>query len=260
MSEYALFQMWGPFRESLIKRHLFYVEQARKRLLSQFDGIEVDADRAAEEWLEQSGQNFDPDWHDPGEFYEMANDVGIEFYELLRNMREQTRLSVVAGMFHEWDKQLREWLAREIRHWHRGDNATLKVWSADFGQITDLLESFDWKLRTADYFRMLDACRLVVNVYKHGEGKSLDDLRSQFPEYLYDPFGGVGSTLSDARYRDHTHLTVSDDQFQAFSDAIAAFWRDVPENVVASQLIDVPDWFRKAILKDRAVPQQEGKK
>lgn len=260
MSGYALFQMWGPFRQSLIKGHSFYVEQARKRLLSQFDGIEADADRAAEEWLLQSGQHFDPDRHDPGDFYERANDVGIEFYGLLSNMREQTRLSLVAGMFHEWDKQLRDWLVREIHHWHRGDNATLKVWSADFGQIADLLESFGWKLRAADYFRALDACRLVVNVYKHGEGKSLDDLKNGFPEYLDDPFKDIGGTLPDTKSLDHAHLKVSEDQFQAFSDAILAFWRDVPENVFDSQVTDVPDWFGKAILKDRAGPQQTSKK
>ena len=260
MSGYALFQMWGPFRQSLIKGHSFYVEQARKRLLSQFDGIEADADRAAEEWLKKSRQHFDPDRHDPGDFYERANDVGIEFYGLLSDMREQTRLSVVAGIFHEWDKQLRDWLAQEIGHWHRGDNATLKVWSADFVQITDLLESFGWKLRTADYFRTLNACRLVVNVYKHGEGKSIEDLRNNFPEYLDDPLKDFGDTLSDRKYLDHTHLKVSDDQFQAFSDAILAFWRDVPESVFDSQLTDVPDWFDKAILKDRAESQQTSKR
>lgn len=260
MTGYVLFHVWEPFRQSLIKGHLFYVEQARKRLLSQFDDIEADADRAAEEWLEKSGRHFDPDRHDPSDVYEAANDVGIEFYGLLMDMREQTRLSVVAGMFHEWDKQLRDWLVREIKHWHRGDNAILKVWSADFGQIADLLESFGWNLRTAVYFRTLDACRLVVNVYKHGEGKSLDDLRKDFPEYLDDPLKDFGGTLSDTRYCDHTQLKVSDDQFQAFSDAILAFWRDVPENVFDSQMTEVPDWFGRAILKDRAESQQTSKK
>jgi hypothetical protein len=99
--------MWGPYRQSLIKRHQFYVKQARKRVLSQFENMEEEADKAAEEWLEQSSGRFDPDWHDPGDFYEAANDVGIEFYQLLSDMRNQTRLSVVAGMFHEWDKNLR---------------------------------------------------------------------------------------------------------------------------------------------------------
>jgi len=155
MSDYVLFQMWEPFRQSLMKAHLFYIEQARKRLLSQFDDIEAEADRASDEWLQQGGQYFDPDRHDPADLYESANDVGIEFYGLLSDMREQTRLGVVAGMFHEWDKQLRDWLVQEIRHWHAGDSAKSKIWSVDFGQIADLLESFGWNLRSKDYFRTL---------------------------------------------------------------------------------------------------------
>jgi hypothetical protein len=257
---YVLFQMWGPFRQSMIDGHLFYVEQARKRLLSQFDDIEAEADRAAEEWLEQRSHHFDPDRHDPGDFYEAAYDAGIEFYGLLSDMREQTRLSVVAGMFHEWDKQLRMWLTREIQHWHHGENAISKVWSADFGRIADLLESLGWKVRSADYFRTLDACRLVVNVYKHGEGKSLADLKLNYPEYLDNPFKRAGGAFSGTEYRDHTHLKVNDEQFQAFSDAIVAFWRDVPENVFASQTTDVPDWFEKAILNDRDGQEQARKK
>lgn len=256
MSGYVLFQMWEPFRQSLIKGHLFYVEQAWKRLLSQFDNIEADAEQAAKEWLERSEQHFDPDRHDPGDFLEAAHNVGIEFYGLLSDMREQTRLSIVAGMFHEWDKQLRDWLAREIQHWHRGNDATLKVWSADFGQIANLLESFGWNVRSTDYLRTLDACRLVVNVYKHGEGKSLNELRNSFPEYLDDPFSGSGGVFSDTKYRDHTQLKVSDDQFQAFSDAILAFWRGVPKNVLDSQMTDAPDWFAKALSRDSAGVQQ----
>ena len=250
MSDNVLFQMWGPYRQSLIDGHLFYVEQARKRLLSQFDDIEAEADKAAEEWLARSSERFDPDRHDPGDFYDEANDAGIEFYGLLCGMRDQTRLSVVAGMFHEWDKQLRDWLVREIQHWHHGDNATLRIWSADFVQITELLESIGWNIYSADYFRVLDACRLVVNVYKHGKGKSLDDLKQKYPEYLDDPFVGSGGTFSNLEHRDHTHLNASEDQIQAFSDAIVDFWRQVPDNVFHSKVKDLPNWFRKAILKD----------
>jgi hypothetical protein len=260
MSDYVLFHMLGPFRKSLIDRHLFYVEQARKRLLSQFNDIEAEADKAAEEWLEKSSSRFDPDRHDPGDFYQAAGDAGIEFYGLLSDMRDQTRLSVVAGMFHEWDKQLRDWLVREIGHWHRGDNANSKVWSADFGQIANLLESLGWRIRSATYFHTLDACRLVVNVYKHGEGKSLDELKENYPEYLDDPFNGSSSAFSGMEYRDHTNLKVNDEQFQAFADAIGAFWKDIPERVFESNVTDVPDWFGKAILKDGDGQQQTSKK
>ncbi len=260
MSDYALFQMWRPFREWLIRRHHFYVEQARKRLFSQFEDVEAEANKAADEWLEQAGARFDPDRHDPADFYEAANDVELEFYQLLSDMREQIRLSVTAGMFHEWDKQLRDWLVREIGHWHSGDNTKLKVWSAKFNQIVDLLESFGWKVRSASYFRALDACRLVVNVYKHGEGKSLADLSQSYPEYLYDPLREVGGELTGSEYCDHSKLRVSDKQFQVFSDAIVAFWKDVPEKIFKYQITNVPDWFEKAILKDRNGQRQVNKK
>lgn len=259
MSDYVLFQMWGPFRQSLIASHLFYVAQARRRLLSQFENIESEADKAAEEWLERSSDRFDLDRHDPGDFYEAANDAGIEFYTLLRDMRDQTRLSVVAGMFHEWDKQLRDWLVREIQHWHRGDVAAKKIWSADFVQIIELLESLGWQIRCANYFPGLDSCRLAVNIYKHGKGKSLEDLRQKYPEYLANPFGGSDAAFSAVEYRDHTHLKVNDEQFQAFSDAIVAFWHAVPENIFESKVNDVPDWFGKAILKDRTGRNQASK-
>lgn len=247
MSDYVLFQMSGPVRQSLIAGHLFYVEQARKRLLSQFEDIEVESHKAAEDWLQRSSGRFDPDRHDPSDFYEAANDAGIQFYGLLSDMREQTRLSVVAGMFHEWDKQLRDWLVREIQHWHRGETAALKVWSAEFSKIEELLKCIGWPICSADCFLTLDACRLVVNVYKHGEGPSLATLKQHYPEYLDDPFGGSGAAFSGVEHRDHTHLKVRDDQFQAFSDAIVAFWQAVPENIFESKVNHVPDWFRKAI-------------
>lgn len=250
MGGYVLFQMWMPFRQSLIERHSFYVDQARKRLLSQFDNIEADADAVVEEWLERRKKIFNPEIHDIDDVYEGAKEAGFDFYSLLSDMREQTRLSIVAGMFHEWDKQLRDWLVREIQSWHHGANTKSKIWSAEFGQIIELLECFGWNIRKKSYFQIFDGCRLVVNVYKHGDGKSLDDLRARFPEYLENPLSDVSMSFSGMKYCNHKDLKISGDQFQEFSDAILAFWRDVPENVFDSQIITVPDWFQKAITKD----------
>lgn len=255
MSDYVLFHMWEAHRKSLIAGHLFYVEQARKRLLSQFNDIESEADKAAEEWLERSNAWFDPDRHDPGDFYERANDVGIEFYQLLSGMRDQTWLSVVAGIFHEWDKQLRGWLVREIEHWHRGENFPRKIWAADFVQIGEFLDCLGWAFSSTDYFRKLDACRLVVNVYKHGDGKSLDDLKERYPEYLDGRVNEHGFAILNKDFRDHTHLKISEVQFQRFSDAIVEFWKGVPEYTRESEN-EAPSWVEKMISKDREIHKQ----
>lgn len=250
MSGYVLFQMWEPFRQSMISAHLFYVEQAQKRLLSQFNDIEGEADNAAEVWLEDHAHRFNPEVHDPGEFEERAFDAGIEFYQLLTEMRDRTRLSVVSGMYHEWDKHFRQWLVDEIQHWHIGDAVASKVWTVDFGKLADLMNSLGWNLRNKDYFDKLDACRLVVNVYKHGKGNSLDELKSKYPGYLSDPLSHLEGTLGGLDYLDHNHLLVSDNKLHEFADAIVSFWKDVPGNIFDGADINVPAWFEKAQSKD----------
>jgi hypothetical protein len=253
MSDSVMFQMWDPLRRSLINEQIFYFEQSNKRLLSQFENIETEADRATYEYLESPSGYFDPDSDDPGNYFEAAEDAGIEFYVLLSEMREQTRLSVVAGMFHLWDKQLRDWLMRQIGLWHNGIATTKKIWEVDFFKIMELLESFGWNFRSTDYFRTLDACRLVVNVYKHGEGKSREDLSQNYPEYLVDPFKALGRESSEIMTNlEYTHLKVSDEQIQAFSAAIVSFWRDVPANTFESNITNLPVWFKKAVVTDRS--------
>jgi hypothetical protein len=248
MAGHKLFMMWEPFRESLIAGHTFYVEQAFNRLLSQFGNIEAEANKVAEDWLDQRVAYFDPDRHDPSGFYEAAQDAGVEFYQLLGDMRDMTQLSVVAGMYHEWDKRFRKWLIEEMRHWHRGEQVTTKMWSVDAGKIFDLLASFGWDIRSKEYFQKLDICRLVVNVFKHGDGRSFSDLKSNYPEYLSNSLVGF---CDDMDWLDHTNLKVNDSQIQEFSEAIIAFWRDVPREILSSSVASVPDWFGTALSNDR---------
>lgn len=244
--DYVLFYLSGSYRDYLIERHRFYVEQAQSRLLGQFLNIEADAQKAADDWLANHTHLFDPDLHNPSDFDERAHAEMESFYLLLEEMRETTRLSVVASMYHDWDKQLREWLVREINHWHRGSEVRSQVWSQDFIGLADLFDALGWAFRTKSYFPKLDACRLLVNVYKHGEGKSFTDLKERFPEYL----NSLPPYLQNLTYVDYTDLRVNDAQIQEFSDAIVSFWNDLPERTTASGDGTLPLWFEKAFLKD----------
>lgn len=251
MKNYTLFEMWGPFRQSIIHSHTFYVEQATSRLLSQFKNINEDADKAAADWLASRSCNFDPERHEPADVYERANDVGIEFYQLLVDMHERTRLSVVAGIYHEWDKQFRKWTHNEVWRWYRGENVLMKIWKVDFGRLAELFVSLGWDIRNREYFSKLNACRLVVNVFKHGDGTSLSELKQQNPEFLYNPFQSFDGYISDVKHLDHTALKVSDKHIKEFSDAIIAFWADVPDQIVNVPTASLPKWFEQAVERDR---------
>ena len=227
-------------------------------MLSQFSDIEAEANQAAEQWLEDNDHRFNPDVHSPGDFEEQAFDAGLEFYELLRGMQARTRLSVVAGMYHEWDKQLHQWMVDQMRGWCSGTKFEKAVWKTTLTNFADLVEPLGWPIRSQPFCAQLDACRLVVNVYKHGNGSSLAQLKQKYPEYLHDPiFGRAEPPFFNGL--SHDDLSVTDDQFQAFSDAIESFWRDVPADIWDHDHAVMPDWLSKALgLNGNASRKKQG--
>lgn len=248
----SAYQLTGSEREIRISEHRFYIEQAKNRLLSQFSNIEQEAEREEAEHWERSGLSFDPDWHDPGDLAEAARNHGVEFYQLLSEMHIRTRLSVVAGMYHHWDKAFRRFLIREFR-WPKlviGDHTRRVLWKLDSTTLERLLVAVGLNLCELACYRRLDAMRLVVNVFKHGEGKSLDDLRQRYPEFL-----------RESSYRwysyDDTDMEVTDDHVEEFAAAIESFWCDLPSTVVFDEdaELDVPDEFEKAWKKDLAIQE-----
>lgn len=243
-------QMWGPTRDHLIANHDFYVAEAKRRLLDPFDDdtMKADADRHADAWLAERGRYFDPDRDDPGDYYERAYDENISFYLSLVGLRDNTRLSIIAGMFHEWEKQLRDWLGKEFGHHGFGNHTHGAVWRVTFDDLIDLLECCQWPVRARGYFRDLHLCHLVTNVYKHGNGASFQALKALAPDL-------VGKTDDLPAFfvsaLDFTSLNVGDADLARFADAIGAFWRDVPENIFFSQVAEPPKWLERALKKEQ---------
>lgn len=252
MSDRVLFNMWHGTRDAFIAEHKFYLEQAHQRLLSQFNNIDNEATKAADDYWSESGKYFDPDRDDESMMAEEAYNVGGEHYRLLTEMHERTRLSVVAGMYHEWDKKLREWLIDESRHFGGREAVAEVLWRKPFDKIVELMDRLDWDISGKEYYPLLKACDLVVNVHKHGEGHSLETLKKQFPEYLPDPFGEHSFGHYDATQADHTHLRITDEQIKGFSDSIIKFWLSIPERTYDSDDLNAPQWFMDALKKDTA--------
>jgi hypothetical protein len=250
------FQMWEQFRQDLMAEHRFYVEQAHKRLLSQFENIETEANKATEEHLEKVSIHFNADKHDPSRFneaaHEAAHEKGIEFYQLLSDMHEATRLSVIAGMFHQWDKKLRGWIVGELRHDHHGKNAAKEIWSVDFLKMIDFLATCGFDVKALPCHNQLDAMRLVVNVFKHGNGQSLDNLKKSYPKFISYPLGFDDAPEMFRQYLDHADLKLTDVHVMQFSEAILDFWGALPGEISLPTKANVPNWLLKALQKDWA--------
>ena len=249
----VLLQLWSGQRERILKELAFYHEQSKNRLLGTFSNMGKEADEYAEQEYERLGQYFNPEWHDPGDFAESAYEKGIDFYGLLEDLRDHTILGITAGMYHEWEKQLRDWLHRELLHLSQQEKLQQQIWKVNIADIFEFLDGCGWDIKSQPFYTTLDSCRLVVNVYKHGMGGSFNDLKSQHRQFLkkyaFDTDTGP-SAWTD--FADHTHLVVTADDIDKFYQGFVNFWKFVPENTLLSQVTDVPKWFEKAVAERRS--------
>lgn len=100
-----------------LEPHEFYVSEARRRLLSQFGDLQLEAERREQQYLEATAKNFYPNNDDPLADYEQAYHEGINYVWSLLEMQNTVLLALTAGMYHQFDKKLREHTIKELSCW-----------------------------------------------------------------------------------------------------------------------------------------------
>lgn len=220
--------MFSGMRRLLLDRHNFYVEQVSARVLSQFPDIEAEANAFGDKEFDRLMRAPAREDIDAGALAEFAEEQAQQHYMLLRDLKEQMFLGALAGMYHQWEKDMRDFIERELAHDIK--NPEKYAWSK--GSISEILKAFGWDTDTEPFFKKIDACRIIVNVYKHGKGPSLTTLAQLHPEYLRDPLASLGrkpAFLADML--DYEWLTVSPQQFDELANAFRRFWNEFPERL-----------------------------
>jgi hypothetical protein len=84
-------------------------------------------EKRAEEVYRNLGHRYpEGDWSDAAE---AAHDAGSDHYISLTELRDQVLMGGLAGMFHQWDKTLREYLVRELLHTYEREALERYVWN-----------------------------------------------------------------------------------------------------------------------------------
>ncbi|MDE0335404.1 MAG: hypothetical protein OXI64_10635 [Defluviicoccus sp.] len=232
--------MWSRERDHLLARHDFYMEQVKARVLRSFDNMEEEAEQIDDELYERLAA-FDSEGGDMTARAEIARHDGMEFFLLLCHMKTQTTLGALASLYHQWEKDFRGFMQRQqILVRNNGNEEKDYFWHCETRELFDALESFGWSIRESKIYQSLESCRLIVNVYKHGKGPSLESLIEYFPQYLKGRLSGSAesSLLGSSRHED---LAVTEEQFDQIGEGIRQFWRDFPSRLV---LVTDPDTDR----------------
>ncbi|MEX3016898.1 hypothetical protein [Gymnodinialimonas hymeniacidonis] len=249
--------LWS--RSLFAERHRFLVNEIQTRflpLLSEQQIVEEAEAVSAQEW-DHWGAAPANETSDPSDAAEISIEKGVAHWELLNDLRKNTMLSLITGVFHNWDKELRSWLEWEVFRWCPSEVVKKAIWTSTVDEVLNLLKVYDFDVRKQDYFPRLDATRLVVNVYKHGLGKSYEELAKRYPKYLRsslvfsdDETGELSASDQTAgSWQDHTALELHETDFEDFSSAIADFWHSFPDDLSFQEDAKVPKWFSKALTE-----------
>ncbi|MBE0619151.1 MAG: hypothetical protein IH605_01020 [Burkholderiales bacterium] len=204
-----------------------YVDGFSTRLLPIFDHIGEEASAAADKAWETvmsspaSEENFDP-----SDYAEAAKEHGLEVYENLQFTRQQLLGLAAAGLYHLWERLLKQFFCKELRGWTFDGREIHKIMApANFSNLEEFLSQFGFRLAQQAYYADLRELRLVANVVKHGDGKSCEELQASAPG-MFEGYNYHFDIFSKA---DSLELKPSD--FTRYAKAVTDFWDTLPENL-----------------------------
>lgn len=162
--DFPLFYFATIDRPNFLDKHNFYVTEAITRLFAQFRGsdLEAEAQQKEQDYYEAVAKHFAPDYDDEGGIWEQAHNEGISHWLALSDMKNRVSLALTAGMFHQFDKELREKCIREFSHWLDTKTVASMIWNISFPRLIEILEWIGMDITIKAYYRKVDVCRQVV--------------------------------------------------------------------------------------------------
>lgn len=208
-----------------------YVDILLARVISLFDDVDGEQERAAEEVLNWPGWGPDDYERAMETAYEISIDKALQFMEL----RSVFLATGVSGLFHLFEKQVYKHLNHELSDWMKKDasgriiqpiqfwkDARIIIERLKYKSATDDTETTE--LRDAFSAPVITELRLVANSVKHGEGDSYDKLKKMNAcvvseerlenEWSIGPYSILG-----------VNIAITPDDVERYKNALLAYWQ-----------------------------------
>lgn len=229
--------LYDSLRLKFKEPYRLYIDTYIKRIAPIFENIEEEAEQVANDHYQRMGAYFNPDYHDPSDFVEVAWEKGLEYYQGLSLIRYNTKLMWISTMYQFWEQQVRKFLYEEITRFHKiydkmNNEITFKKFcSRGIADIKKVFLDFDLNLESLNMWSDIDELRLLANVIKHGDGGSASQLEQRKPSIFKSQISNTNllelykSTLTEVV------LNIDDSDFIRYGEALISFWEQLPERM-----------------------------
>lgn len=221
-------------RERLKKPYELFIDTYTNKIAPQFLNIENEAEKISEEYYDESGKYFNPEYDDPGEYAKLAWEKGMDYYEGISLMKYNTRMMWISTVYQFWEQQVRRFLYDEISHTHefcdnKGNESDYKDFCTNgINGIKKLFLWFDYDLERQNSWKEINELRLLTNVIKHGDGWSAEQLQKLKPEYFQDELQINRLELFKTTLNDEV-LNIGQEDFVRYCKSLIEFWDEIPE-------------------------------
>lgn len=160
-----------------LQKHQFYYGEAVNRLLNQFEN------------LEECAVKKDEEFQYPGD---IDSAYKPDFQSLLAEIHNRTQLSIIAAMYFKFEKLIRSWIAYSISDVedceNKYDDLKKEIFRRSFIEILSSLMKIGFLKIPSEMFKKILTYHHVVNVFKHGQGQSMNWLKENNPEFLKEHY------------------------------------------------------------------------
>jgi len=233
----AQLYLYNSLRKNFQKPIELYADIYSNKISKLFLNIKEESKVIAEDYYNEMGKHFNPDYHDESDFAEAAWEAGLDHYEGMALMKYNTKLMWISTLYQFWGQQVRKFIYEEVIRNHKfidkkGNEVPFKKFcTRGIDDIKEEFLEFDQDLEKLSCWAKISELRLLSNVIKHGDGWSATQLKQLRPDFFksdfinYDLLDLYNNTLNDIV------LNVDDNEFQKYCEAIIQFWDELPERM-----------------------------
>ena len=204
-----------------------------ERILPTFANAELETEEFQNTlWNNLMEQPCSSDTEDYSDYIDYVQEESIRKYELLSLMRYRTIAMWIACMCQVWEQQLFYFIIQEERNECIQYNASDK--KKGFSFIKDVFEYHNQPFEKMKCWAKIHELRQLVNVIKHAEGWSENELRKIRPDLFIDQATGKLDLLNlyHSSLLEET-IQIGEKDFTEYHNALVAFWDELPERMVS---------------------------
>jgi hypothetical protein len=220
---------WGSHLLTKFVRQIeFYSAAFSDRIFPAFDTIESESEAHMNRLYQELGRMPYDDSIDMSDVAEWAQEQGVEYYESLSGVRQSIIGIALAGLYHLLEQQIGFFLRKEVLDsWEVNEMSIIPT-----KELSDRLASKGIVVPDLPSWPRIDQLRLIANAIKHGEGRSVEQLRTIRPDLFEEPQFRGDSMFASIAVPVLLPLAGEDffpttDDFSTYVEAARGFWSEL---------------------------------